>query len=471
MITRNASLSARITVVFVILFSTFGCKKFVQIPASPSTLTSAQIFADSADATAALTGVYSSFNVGSPNFSIGNGAITLYTGLSGDELQPIGGAATLTQFYNNNVSATTNGVIGSTFWAVVYNFIYQLNACIEGASGSSGLDLVLRNQLVGEAKFMRAFMYFNLVNLYGAVPLVVSTNYTVNASLGRTSVDSIYNQIKSDLLDAQNRLTPAYVTGGKVRPNLYTATALLAKVYLYNQKWDSAIFESTKVISSGLYFLEPDLNNVFLANSNEAIFQILPVVAEYETTEGLEFVPSKSTLVPKYVIGQYLLSAFEGGDQRRYSWIDSNIVAQKNYYYPYKYKFGFDGLSTPVENYMICRLGEQYLIRAEAEANSSGDLDTAIGDLNVIRGRAGLGAYAGSADQASVLNAIYHERQVELFCEWGNRWYDLKRWGIINNVLGVEKASSWPSDGHAALYPISYNQIEANPFLVQNPGY
>jgi len=112
------------------------------------------------------------------------------------------------------------------------------------------------------------------------------------------------------------------------------------------------------------------------------------------------------------------------------------------------------------------RLSEQLLIRAEAYAHSD-NLPGAIADLNMVRTRAGL-ANTTAVAQTDILNAIMRERQVELFCEWGNRWYDLKRTNTIDAVFGVEKPG-WTSS--AALYPVPSAEINANPFLVQNPGY
>ena len=112
------------------------------------------------------------------------------------------------------------------------------------------------------------------------------------------------------------------------------------------------------------------------------------------------------------------------------------------------------------------RLAEQYLIRAEARAEQ-GDLTGAATDLNAIRSRAGLGATTAS-NQINLLAAILHERQVELCFEEGFRWFDLKRTGTIDAVLGTVKPTYKP---YAALYPIPFTQTQLNPFLTQNPGY
>ena len=448
-----------------------SCKKFVQISPAPNTLTSSEIFADSADATAALLGVYSGFNVGSYSFTVGNGAITQSTGLSSDELVMEFGPPFLIQFYQNALSSSTNSYLSGTLWTNIYYDIYQINACISGISASNGMSTSVKNQLLGEATFLRAFIYFNMVNLYGPVPLAVGTNYVVNEVLPRAPVDSVYSQVVKDLLSAESLLSTVYFTNGRSRPNFYTAAALLAKVYLYNQEWSLAETEATKVISSGIYALDSDLDSVFISNSSEAIWQLLSVQKGYSTSEALQFVPYANNVTPTYIISNYLLGSFENGDLRRSEWLDSNVVGGVVYYYPYKYKNSQYGQSSPAESYMVFRLAEQFLVRAEAECESN-DLHDAIGDINVIRQRAGLlpSSLTESSQVSDVLNEIHKQRQNEMFCEWGNRWYDLKRWGIVNSVLSVEK-SSWPSDGHAALFPIPFSEIQNDSHLIQNPGY
>jgi len=115
---------------------------------------------------------------------------------------------------------------------------------------------------------------------------------------------------------------------------------------------------------------------------------------------------------------------------------------------------------------MIFRLGEQYLIHAEAAAEL-GQLGTALSDLNTVRARAGLPASTAST-QAALLTAIMHERQVELFSEWGNRWLDLVRTGTAATVLNAEKGGFQP---FMTLYPLPNAQLETNNLLTQNPGY
>ncbi len=306
--------------------------------------------------------------------------------------------------------------------------------------------------------------YFYLLNLYGGIPIVATTDYNVNAILPRSSVYSVYDFIIQDLTDARKVLKPSYPSAGRARPNLYTADALLARVYLYKGQYEQADAMASEIINSGNYSLV-DLNSVFLDGSNEAIWQLPAVGTSYQTSEGYTFIPSSTFLAPAFQITNSLIDSFEQGDQRKTAWISPwTTNAGVNYNFPYKYKKRT--LDTPQEGYVVFRLAEQYLIRAEALAQQN-KLDSARADLNAIRTRAGL-ANSTASSQAQILKAVMHERQTELFCEWGNRWFDLKRTGAIDAVLGAVKPG-WQSD--AALLPISNTEILNDPFLTQNPGY
>lgn len=458
----------------LLLFLYTSCKKFVEIPPAPNLIVSDQVFSDSADANAAVLGMYTNM-VGPNSTSLGayNGAISIYTGLSSDELYSTRGIANENAIYANAVLPTNN--IIPVFWSGgtgSYSIIYKANAIIEGLSKSATISTTVKNQLIGEAKVVRAFCYFNLINLYGAVPLITSTDYNVNAVLPRTSVDSIYQQITTDLTSAQSLLPVSYPSIGKARPNRFTAEALLARVYLYQRKWTEAETVSSDIINSGVYSLESNLNNVFLAGKNESIWEVIPTQSGYETAEGFFFIPTSTTVKPKYVISNSLLNAFEPGDERKVvgNWLKVNTVSGITYYYPTKYKLGRDNNTTPLENYVVFRLAEQYLIRAEAMAQQN-KLTDAASDLNKIRNRAGL-ANTTATTQTDLLTAIYHERRVELFCEWGHRWFDLKRTGQVDAVMSIvapQKGGIWNTNWQ--LYPIALSELQANPYLIQNPGY
>jgi len=450
----------------------FSCKKLIEIPANaPGNIVTSQVFTDSGSAVAAVTGIYSGFMGSFGSFDFPSGAITLYTGLSGDELGYTGTGQSSQAFFQNQLLPTTQNI--SDLWQGAYGSsrLYQINACIEGLSANKTLSASLKNQLTGEVKTARAFFYFNLVNLFGPVPLVVSTDYQINNTLPRSDTGLVYQQIVADLTDAEKQLSAPYPSAGRERPNLYTALALHARVNLYRQRWAEAEAAASKVIDAGVYHLETDVANVFFAGSAEAIWQLPPGGGVFNpnmvTTEGYLFVPDMIyTQVPPYVISDHLYAAFGTGDERLTNWINTSTDGVHTYHYPAKYKRSYSNYSSPAEDYMVLRLGEQYLVRAEARAEQN-NIAGALDDVNTIRERAGL-ADTAAATQADMLGILMRERQLELSCEWGHRWYDLKRTGTISTVLGTEKPGWKPS---AAYYPIPLNQIKLNPRLTQNEGY
>jgi len=266
-------------------------------------------------------------------------------------------------------------------------------------------------------------------------------------------------------------------------PNRWAATALLARAYLYSGDYANAETQATAVIDhSALYGLETDLNNVFLANSREAIWQLKQTTDEplikNATTEAYAILPNPlSTGLAHYYLSDQLLNAFEAGDLRRIAWVSSTDFTAPGappvtLHYPYKYKIGGADASNapPAEYYMVLRLAEVFLIRAEARAHGAG-ASAAVEDLNVIRARAGLAALPNSLDQTQAQAAVAQERRIELFAEWGHRWLDLKRTGKASSILSsIPLKQPWAGD-YQLLYPIPPNDIRADHFLVQNPGY
>ena len=447
-----------------------ACKKLIQIPANPPTeISTSEQFADSASTMTAMADVYSYPSSEGKGFTFNDGLLSLCTGLSADELS-IGSneQAPYLQFLQYGVTPLNTTV--TSLWDDPYTGIYSVNAVMIGVATSPGLSASLKTQLTGELELVRALYYFDLVNLFAAVPLVLTTDYNVSSKIGRTSLDSVNAQIMTDLQAAQQVLPVTYPSPGHLRPNLYTVKALLAKIYLYQKNWQAAYSAADTIINSGLYSLEPNLNNVFLDGSQEAIWQLPATGTNDITTDALNFVPQTSGTAPNYPLTTYLLNAFEAGDQRLLDWTGMAIVsvgsANDTLYYPYKYKNVSPYSSPTNEDFMIFRLGEEYLIHAEAAAEL-GNLGTAISDLNIVRARAGLSATTATG-QAGVLAAIMHERQVELFTEWGNRWFDLNRTGTAGTVLNTEKGGF---QSYMALYPVPFSEMEVNTLLTQNPGY
>lgn len=441
-----------------------SCKKDLEIPAPANQVIASAVFQSDATATAATLGIWS--KIMSINEYFINGGESLIGGLMSDEIVRTSPSPEY-DAYAGNAVVPTGAMNRSNTWIAAYTVIYSANACIEGLTASTGLTPSLKRQLLGEARFARALSYFNLVNLYGDMPLVVSTDVSESQSMARTSSAAIYQQIQQDLYEAQNLLVSAYpVAGIPSRPNKWAATALLARVYLYQQNYTGADSAASAVINSGVYSLVTPIANVFQAKSKEAILQLVPELFAYNTSEGFSFLPQSAGLAPGFMMTNFLLNAFDPADARKLNWVKQTTVGTITYNYAYKYRNTLDFTNPPPTEYnMILRYAEQLLIRAEARAQNN-NIGGAQADLNLVRSRAGLPSTTAS-DKNSMLDAVFKERQLELFCECGHRWFDIKRMGRTA-VLASEKPG-WKAT--AALLPIPQAELNLNPALVQNPGY
>ena len=470
--------SSSIATALLFACSLAGCAKLAEVAPPVTSTSQSNVYTDDATAASVLTGIYT--QISQATFATGSlTSMSLFPGLSADELVPFTPTtnAWYIAYYTNALS--NSNTLPADYWSAIYPTVFVANSAIQGLTASTSLTPAVKQQLMGEALFIRAFCYFYLVNLYGDVPLATGTDYTVNALLPRTPKAQVWQQIIADLKQAQGFLSPVYVdatvvnaTQERTRPMQAVATALLARAYLYTADWPDAETQASAVINNtALYSLSP-IDTVFSKNSSEAIWQLQPVNTGQNTQDGLLFtLPSSgpdNSDHPVY-LSAFLLNAFEPQDQRRTNWIDSVIVGSTTYYYPYKYKVGIVG--APVTEYtMVLRLAEQYLIRAEARAEQ-GNIMGAQNDLDTIRNRAGLLPTQAST-QTDLLTAILHERQAELFTEWGHRWLDLKRTGSLDAVMKVvtpQKGGTWNTDWQ--WYPILLSELQHDPNLVQNPGY
>jgi hypothetical protein len=466
-----------------------GCKKFIEIDAPVTSTNAANVFSTDATAIAALSGIYAKIS----NAKLTDGGVaslSLYPGLSSDEIALFNHASQSNKTYiAYYLNALTNGNTGNgtDFWLIMYPLIYDASAAIEGlnSSSSNSLTPAIRKQLLGEAKFLRGFFYFYLVNLYGDVPLVLSTDYNVTRLAARSPKDKVYDQIVLDLLDAQTQLSPNYLSGGlnsttteRTSPNSAAATALLARTYLFKGDYAKAEEQSSKLIGNTQKFSLNTVSNAFLKSSsatNEAIWQLqsVAVTPTINVPDAYLFIlpatgPTVTGTYPFY-LNPSLINSFESGDLRKSAWTGSVTAGGVTYYYPYKYKSTANS-GAVTEYRTVLRLAEQYLIRSEARAQLN-KITEAQSDLNVIRSRAGLSPTTAT-DKTSLINAILQERRVELFTEWGHRWFDLKRFGVIDAVMtsaAIQKGTTWKSTQQ--LYPIPLNDLQKNPSLVQNPGY
>lgn len=457
----------RIFIVLLMFFcSLSSCKNFVDISPPDGLLDWTTTFSNDGTATAAVLDIY-------PGYNNDVAPILSYTcGLSADELMT--NFAPYAEFLNNNINieSTTNV---SFIWGPAFVSVRKCNLAIEGIKRSTGMSAAVKDQLSGEARFMRANLFFNLMNLYGKIPLPLSAEEMENASLPRAAIDEVWAQIFTDLQAAKGLLKPEYPSDERARVNKYAVSALLARAYLYHKEWAKAEAEATEVIGSNVYNLS-DPAETFKKTSNETILQFYDLNGRSPLATYL--VPADPTVTPRYYLRTGFDLAFEKNsagkdDLRKGNWMGRNTAGV---YYVNKYKVLFGNGD---EYTILLRLAEMYLIRAEARAqqNNLVGVNSAETDLNAIRERAGLDDKLG-LNKAAMLAAIEQERKVELFGEYQHRWFDLKRTiGFTDSsktradeVLAPIKGSFWQSTD--ILFPISAKQIRINPALSpQNPGY
>jgi hypothetical protein len=447
---------------FFLLMIVLGtsCRKYVDIGVADNLISKENAFSTDASATSAVLGIYSYYPmVYSQQY------FTWLGGISADDLQYTGATAELLQFAQNNV-LINNSVNENYLWIYPYQVIREANLAINGITNSTGISAGVKKQLLGEAKFIRAFIYLNLVNFFGEVPLSLDPVELNNGYLGRSSVDAVYTQVIADLKDAQSLLPETYAGTAalKVRANKWAATALLARVYLYTKDYANAEAEATKVIGSGLYTMSA-LGNTFVNTSSETILQIYTYYGYSSFGSSYRTSSSASNVAPPtYALYPTVVSSFEAGDNRKTAWVDSTTYNGVKYYRLNKYKLN---TATAGNEYnVMLRLAEQYLVRAEARAQQT-NIGGAQSDLNVVRTRAGL-ANTTAATTGDLLTAIAQERKVELFGEYAHRWFDLIRTNQATNVLAPLK-SSWKTT--SVLMPVPYNQRLLNTNLSQNNGY
>lgn len=444
-----------------------GCRKFVQVPDPETLLGTGTVFSSDETATAALLGMYSRAMSLPGGFL--NGGNTIYPSLSADECM-LTQAIPATAEFNDNTLESDNTYIAQ-FYGSAYNVIYNANMLLENLVKNKQVSAGVRRQIMGEAYFVRALVYSRMVVLWGAVPLLVSTNADINAVASRSRPDSVYMQVIKDLRAADSLLDTAYVWKGtgvpeRTRPNRWAARALMARVGMYTGSWPEVAAAATAVIDSCGARMESSLDSVFLKGSREAIWQLQSVSSLMNSAEAYYYLPAENPLArPSYILTPGLLQSFEAGDRRRLRWVGTKTVSGIAYNYPAKYKVR---TGPPYREYnMVLRLAEVYLIRAEARTRQ-GELKGAIDDLNMVRRRAGLKALSYGLTNDAVLAAVMRERRVELFAEWGHRWADLLRWGQADAVLSLVKPH-WTAS--AKLYPLPLADVLLNPKLVQNEGY
>ena len=462
--TLFTSRSLLLTLFLGLAMGTTSCDSFVEVDLPKAQLTSVTVFQDVATANAALSDIYS--NIRDKGLLTGTAyGISNQLGNYTDELTSYGAPGDPALDFYKNALLPSNTTVALS-WNTTYNQIYAANAIIEGVQASTTLTTKDKNHLQGEALFIRALLHFYLVNLFGDIPYITTTDYRSNSVVSRKPTDEVYANIIADLEASVSLLPEEYTNSDRIRPNKYVAKALLARAFLYQGNWDEAANAASALLNNtGLYVWEQDIDNVFLKESTETIWQLMPAASGKNTDEAATFI-FFSGPPPLVALSADLVNSFDSNDLRKSHWIANVTDGTATWHHAYKYKeFSFTASSR--EFSIVIRLAEQYLIRAEARARQ-GDLIGAKEDLNKIRLRAGL-AETIAVSQQQIIEAISQERRWEFFTEYGHRFFDLKRTSTINTTLSGIKPG-W--DNTDVLFPLPQTELAANPNLrPQNPGY
>lgn len=441
-----------------------ACSNFTDIDLPSSQLTSVAVFEDKTTANAAMVDIYSKIRdkgllTGYPS------GVSNQLGLYTDELQYYGLSGTgQANFYNNALLATNSEI--SVLWTSSYNQIYAANAVLEGVLKSTALPLTDKQQLTGEALFVRALIHFYLMNTYGPIPYITGTDYKKNGTVSRMSETFVYSQIKKDLEQAVDLLPRDYSGSERVRPNKGAANAFLARVCLYMGLWEEASNNASAVLNqTDLYIWPLSMDLMFEKESSSTIWQLMPASVGANTYEGNNFIFTQGP-PPSVAITEDLVNAFTDNDLRKSNWLKAVTDGTRKWYHAFKYKKK-SNTGSSVEYSIVLRMAEQYLIRAEARAQV-GDLIGAKEDLNKTRNLAGLGN-TSAITAPQIIDAVLLERRLEFFTEYGHRFFDLKRTGKLDQVLSLTK-SQWQTTDR--LLPLPESELLLNSNLnPQNAGY
>ena len=402
---------------------------------------------------------------------------------------PDGDQAWMDQIVSFNFTPSNQAFNGQ--WTYDYEGISRANLAIsyltdEEVVTKVGLAPALRDRLLGEALFLRAFYYFDLVNAFGGVPLLLkplTSLQEANAVASRATADAVWEQIRADLAEAKGLLpnTKYSDPAEPWRVSRGAVIAMQAKVALYNEEWQQVIDRVAELEATGFY----DLNaNYFDAFDVTREFMESEVIFAFDHKTGAN--PRRGNGLAAPLDWGFIaptadfVEEFEPNDPR----LGYTVKIPDNAVYKLlgATNTSFKGNDDAPSNKIYIRMADVLLWKAEAYAEL-GMYPQAIAIINRIRARARNGTTAtgaavpagtlpdrnvASTNKAEILGWIMHERRVELGFE-SHRFNDLKRWGLADEVL---TALGKNFQAHHYLYPIPQGEIDrSGGSIQQNPGY
>jgi hypothetical protein len=493
---KKCSLAIKVWWLFFLPAFFTSCKKFLtEDPKDQVSITN--FYKTENDAIAAVNAIYAYLNSTSTGSTAGvyHSTFWITMGLASDEM--LNNQLAAPQF--DQLATFSYGAQNPALqeiWMMHYKAITIANIAISRIPAIK-MNETLKARLLGEARFLRGLLYFNLVRMFGSIPLVIKETEPLTPPMA--AVDAIYAQITDDLTQAEQALPLNYPQGnGRGRATRGAAKALLAKVYITGKQWNNAATKAKEVINSGEYALWDDFADVFKLSSRggkEAIFSVgfgdadgaiifwevgqflVRLLPKELSAEGVQ--NAQGWQIP----AQQLYDIYDPDDRRRAVTFVTEIHdpnGSTTTIRPYIQKY-WDRIAEPKGNeshndFPVIRYADVLLLYAEAmnELDNSADAHKYI---NIIRKRARFdGAsyrnavpdYAGlSKDQFKT--AVLKERRMEFVAE-GQRWFDLARTGTLEQLVPQAKPGVTPAPKHY-LFPIPQTERDLNTNLGQNDGY
>lgn len=376
----------------------------------------------------------------------------------------------------------------NSFWKLQFEGITQSNLVLDNVPNIE-MDENRRNQIIGQALFLRSYYYFLLVQVFGDVPLFTKIAAPDKLKVSRTPKAIIYAQIEADCEQAAALLPASYPASEAGRATKGAAYALAAKAFLYEKNWIKTLEYVAKVKGLGIYSLMPDYQDNFRKNTQNNIESVWEIQhANFELGVG-NFLNQwwASKKYEGYGFAEatdIFVNAFEPNDPRR----KFTVAMNNEDYFGVVYKPSFSSTKYSVRkylqakaevtqkadgdiNYTAIRYAEVLLWEAESLVEL-GRMQDALAPLEQVRARARAQAtdplttlpQVNTTEQHSLREAIRHERQVELGFEL-HRFFDLVRYGIAEQLLPGFQS------GKHEVFPLPQTEIDLNPALVQNPNY
>lgn len=427
-------------------------------------------------ARAAVAGIYDGLQDG----SYYGGDFVFFTDVSSDDVLWWGTFTSFQEADGNRLRADNSDV--ESMWNAIYANIARANFAIQEVPNVAGMTAHDKNHLVGEARFLRALMYHDLVKTWAdtasgspGVPLILTPASGIGAagSPARATVGQVYTQILADLTAAETLMDPD--STGATHATVGAAQALRARVELFRGNYAAAESLSTVVINSGRYSLASRYSDLFTADgapTSEDIFRVAFTAVDYQLV-GYYYLGRYEITPEMGLIESYPLAPTFDEDSPYETFASNDARAVRNFTFDEdEYQYGVKFPTTAgSEDLHVLRLAEMYLIRAEARARMGVRLPEAVDDIETVKMRSDTTAadqyvWGGNVTNAAeVLAAVFKERRLEFAME-GHRWFDMKRSGEIDQFLIDQQQAPTQK-----LYPIPQSEITVSPQVTQNPGY